>query len=762
MNARCFSVPCFSVARAVLLSSLALSSLTLLAETPSRRLIAPIDETQRVTLGGNTPSPARDLRNDRGVVLDSLPLEHLRLVLQRSAASEAALEQRIDAMHDPKSPLFHQWLTPDQLGAQYGVAPEDRTVVSRWLESHGFTVNVDYRNGFVIDFSGNAGQVREAFHTEIHKLTLPNGEQHLSNISDPEIPAALSSVIAGVATLHDFRPRPHVQGVGRVSYDSKEQRWKPTAENAKPRFNVNDQGTTFNTVGPYDFATIYDLLPLWKRGFTGKGITIAAIEDTNMLHPSDWSTFRSTFGMTGFKDGSFTQIYPQAKGQPTCMNPGQNGDEIEAALDVEWASASAPDATVQLVACANTNTSSGLDTAILNLLDTHSPDIITDSYGLCETITGAAEIKLENYEEQQAASQGVTFFIAQGDTGADECLPVETAVYAEWGINSGDNTASWYAVDVGGTDFMAQYNEDTHGIPLSRYWSSKNAPGTLQSALSYIPEIPWNDSCTSVLIYTDPVNGGYHEPYGKSGFCNSSLGQQYFQEGVSGSGGPSTCFTGTPLYSGVVGGSCKGNPKPSYQAGVPGIPNDGLRDQPDISFFAANGIWGAFYVECLSDTAQGGAPCTAQNDAILLGGGGTSFAAPAMAGIQALVDQQYGKQGNANYALYALAAKQFKSQPAGACSVSNTNGNLPNAACVFHDVNLGDMDIPCGPDGNGNFHDCYGAANPPTNPTLGELSLSNGKAEPAWPATVGYDLATGLGSLDATNLFNAWGSWSQK
>jgi subtilase family serine protease len=758
MHVRSFSRP-GAIALVALFGFVALA----MAEQPTRRLIAPIDETQRVALGGNTPSPARDLRNDRGVVADALPLEHLRLVLQRSRASEAALEQRIDAMHDPKSPLFHQWLTPDQLGAQYGVAPEDRTAVTRWLESHGFTVNLDYRNGFVIDFSGNAGQVREAFHTEIHTLKLPNGEQHISNMKDPEIPAALSSVIAGVATLHDFRPHPHVKGVGKVAYDAKEQRWKPTADAvSKPHFNVNDQGTTFNTVGPYDFATIYDLLPLWKRGFTGKGITIAAIEDTNMLHPSDWNTFRSTFGMTGFKDGNFTQVYPQAKGQPTCTNPGQNGDEIEAALDVEWASASAPDANVELVACANTNTTSGLDTAILNLLDTHSPDIITDSYGLCETITGAAEIKLENYEEQQAAAQGVTFFIAQGDTGADECLPVETAVYAEWGINSGDNTASSYVVDVGGTDFMAQYNEDTHGIPLSRYWSSKNTPGTLQSALSYIPEIPWNDSCTSVLIYSDPVNGGYREPYGKSGFCNSALGQQYYQEAVSGSGGPSTCFTGTPLYSGVVGGSCKGNPKPSYQTGVPGIPSDGLRDQPDISFFAANGIWGAFYVECLSDTAQGGAPCTPQNDAILLGGGGTSFSAPAMAGIQALVDQQYGKQGNANYALYALAAKQFKDTPAGACSVSNTNGNLPSSSCIFHDVTLGDMDTPCGPDGNGNFHDCYGAANPPSNPTLGVLSLSNSKDQPAWPATVGYDLATGLGSLDATNLFNAWAQWSKK
>jgi subtilase family serine protease len=410
---------------------------------------------------------------------------------------------------------------------------------------------------------------------------------------------------------------------------------------------------------------------------------------------------------------------------------------------------------VVLAACANTNTTSGLDAAILNLLDTHPPDIISDSYGLCETITGAAEVALENQEEEQAAAEGVTFFIAQGDTGADECLPVEPTVYSTLGINSGDNTASSYVVDVGGTDFMAQYNQDVRGIPLSNYWNSTNDPVTRQSARSYIPEIPWNDSCASTLIYSDPVNGAFTQAYGPSGFCNSPLGLNYFQYAVSGSGGPSTCFTGTPSIPGVVSGTCKGNPKPPFQAGVPGIPNDGLRDQPDLSFFAADGIWGSFYVECLSDVAQGGTTCTPQNDAILLGGGGTSFASPAMAGIQALINQHYGRQGNANYVYYALAARQFRVAPAGACSVSNTDGKLPNPACVFHDVNHGDVDIPCGPDSNGKIHTCYGS----DRTILGELSTSNSHPRPAYPATVGYDLATGLGSLDATNLFDAWADW---
>jgi hypothetical protein len=289
-------------------------------------------------------------------------------------------------------------------------------------------------------------------------------------------------------------------------------------------------------------------------------------------------------------------------------------------------------------------------------------------------------------------------------------------------------------------------------VPISNYWNATNNPVTLASARSYIPEIPWNDGCTSQLIYSDPLIGGFTQSFGPAGFCNSSVGQQFFLEDVAGSGGPSTCFTGTPSIPGVVSGTCRGNPKPSFQFGVPGMPNDGLRDQPDLSLFAGDEVWDSFYVECLSDTNQGGTTCTANNDAIFLGGGGTSFAAPSMAGIQALINQQFGRQGDANYVYYFLAAQQFREQGASRCNASQTTGKLPAASCVFNDVTAGDIDIPCGQNADGHFYDCHGAdvAN------IGELSTSNKKNDRAYPATAGYDLATGLGSVNATNLFYAW------
>jgi subtilase family serine protease len=718
---------------------LAVCSTAALAQTPEPVITEPVNESQRVTLEGNTPPAALYAENDRGPVADGLQLDHLLLTLKRAPETEARLRQLIDSMHNPDSSEYHHWLTPQQLGERFGLAHQDLETIQHWLASHGLAVNRVYQNGFVIDFSATAAQIRETFHTEIHNIDLPNGERHVANIRDPQIPAALAPMVEGVVSLHDFFPKPHFIRLGQVAYNSATNKWEP-------RFNVTFGGSTLHVVSPYDFATIYHLLPLWQRGFTGKGVTIALVEDSNLAHPEDWSSFRRTFGLSKFAEGNFKQIYPN------CQDPGQNGDEGEAAVDVEWSSAAAPDANIELSACGNSKTTSGLDLAILNLIDYAPPDIISDSYGLCETITGNAEVALENREALLATAEGVTFFIAQGDTGADECAPAEVPPYSILGINSGDNTASAYAVDVGGTDFMAQYNSDVFGIPVSNYWSETNNPQTKASALSYIPEIPWNDACTSRLIYSDPEIGGSTQSYGPSGFCNSALGQADFLNDVAGSGGPSTCFTGTPSIPGVVSGTCKGNPKPAWQSGVPGIPKDGLRDQPDLSLFASNGAWGSFYPVCLSDEKQGGAPCTANNDAILEGAGGTSFAAPAMAGIQALINQQFGKQGDANYVYYALAAEQFKRSGAAACNASRADGDLPSSACIFHDVTRGDIDIPCGRNGDGNYYDCFGA----DAPIIGELSSSDSKGEPAYRARSGYDFATGLGSVDATNLFNAW------
>lgn len=257
------------------------------ADRPQPVISGPIDESQLVELAGNTTPAALHAGNDRGPVSDTMIFDHLLLTLRPAPETEARLEKLIDAMHNQDSPEFHHWLTAQQLGERFGLAPQDRETIQHWLESHGFSINRVYQNGLVIDFAGTAAQIRETFYTEIHNLVLPNGEKHIANMRDPQIPAALTPAIEGVASLHDFFPKSRAMRLGPVSYDAATHQWHP-------HFNVTNQGQTFHTVSPYDFATIYNVLPLWKRGFTGKGVTIATVEDSNLLHSSDWLAFRET------------------------------------------------------------------------------------------------------------------------------------------------------------------------------------------------------------------------------------------------------------------------------------------------------------------------------------------------------------------------------------------------------------------------------------------------------------------------------------
>jgi subtilase family serine protease len=177
---------------------------------------------------------------------------------------------------------------------------------------------------------------------------------------------------------------------------------------------------------------------------------------------------------------------------------------------------------------------------------------------------------------------------------------------------------------------------------------------------------------------------------------------------------------------------------------VPGNPNDSVRDIPDVSLFAANGLWSHFYVFCYSDTANGGAACTGSPSG-WTAAGGTSFASPILAGVQALINQKTGaRQGNPNPMLYSLAANQFNGSGTTSCDSSLGNGTA--GSCVFYDVTLGDMAVECT-----TANSCFDSAD-----GYGVLSTSNSVLQPAYANTTGWDFATGIGTINVANLVNAW------
>ena len=693
-----------------------IASAACFAQAPSARvrITQPVDETKLTVLHGNTYPLARP-QFDRGAAPYSLPMQRMQLVLKRSAEREAALQTLMAQQQDKSSPNYHKWLTPDQFGSEFGPSDQDIQTITSWLQSHGFQIGNISKGRTIIEFSGNASQVQEAFHTPIHSFMV-NGVHHWANTNDPAIPTALAPVVAGVSSLHNFFPKRMSRSILPRATSTR----GSIRGLAMPQFTFTDkQNNTNFALGPTDFGTIYNVTQLWNSGIDGTGQTIAIVTDSN-INIQDIRDFRSVFGLPA-KDPKITV---------NGTDPGidVNGDEIEAVLDVEWAGAVARNADIDLVVSQSTNTSFGGDLSANFIINENPPpSILSESFGACELVIGTTQNAVYNSMWQQAAAEGITVLVSTGDNGSASCDVTQVnglpAGPAQFGLEVNGIASTPFNVAVGGTDFDDFNNPNT-------FWNGTNAPGTQASAKSYIPETTWNDTCTNVVVYATVF--GFANA---TAFCNDpqATTNQFgvdFTLPVGASGGASNCTTS----DGTNQSSCTGGyPKPSYQVGVTPA-GDLTRDLPDVSLFAGDGlISGSFYVICERDqqgpTTTTSAACNLSNGAFV-GVGGTSVSTQAFAGIMALVDQKAeGAQGNANEVLYPLFTAQ-----SGSC---NTNGP-PAATCIFNDVTSGTIAMPCV---NGSPN-CISGGNP-----VGVLS--------GFDAGAGYDSATGLGSVNAANLVNA-------
>ena len=263
-----------------------------------------VDDSKLVTLRGNT-RPEANSKNDRGAVPDDFPMPHMLLQLKRAPQLEKELEQYIETLADKSSPNFRHWMLAEEQGEKYGLAQEDLDAITGWLQSQGFTVGYVYPNRMVIDFSGTAGQIREAFHTEIHYLEV-RGEQHFANMSDPQIPRALAPAVVGVVSMHNFRPHAMMKSSRDYTF----------AGCATSSSFPTHPGTCYSLV-PADFQTIYNLNPLYRLNIDGRGQTIVVVEDSD-TYGTDVATYRSTF-LSKYTMGSVTPTHPNHGGN--CTDP---------------------------------------------------------------------------------------------------------------------------------------------------------------------------------------------------------------------------------------------------------------------------------------------------------------------------------------------------------------------------------------------------------------------------------------------------------
>jgi subtilase family serine protease len=830
------------------------------AVAPAVRIINRIDESQLVTLKGNT-HPFANAAHDQGKVADSLPMTDLILVLSRDPAQQAAFDAYVAGEYDQNSPNFHQWLTPDQIGAQFGPSETDILTITNWLTGHGFTVSQVTRDHMSIRFGGNAGQVQSAFHTEIHNLTV-KGEAHIANMSDPQIPAALSTVVIGVKSLHNFFAKPMHRTGQVVQRDASTGKWarqapvgalssigagsaKPfstagpnsalplpsavaDSRSAQPQFGVSVGGAgpyLVEDVGPWDFATIYNITPLWNAGIDGTGQTIAIagtsaidIGETNVTGSNgynDVNTFRTFFNLpTGNSWNTPIQVAGNSHALQVCTDttgtqPCGINDLLENSLDVEWSASIAKNAQIVLVASypASTTDDNLYDSEsyiVDNVGNSSSPvygvHVMNVSYGECELALGTAG-NVQYYDMwQTAAAEGLAVIVAAGDSGSASCD--DGGYVAESGLSVSGLASTPWNTAVGGTDFnwcppQNFFNSPTTECTASPHWNSTNSTNQ-STAAGYVPEVPWNDTCANPLAltweqdianeifgyptstvstpeqacnfiydYSFTVSGGsaglgYYYPYA-----------EYLVNVVGGSGGASSCVVNTSTSTTI--GNCtttsgagttgttnnpdtgasqaslatynNGWPKPSWQTGVAGIPGDGVRDLPDISFFAADGyLSSSAYLICVSQDSSAYGTTQACNyqsnqEPVAQEVGGTSVATPAMAGVVALINQKAGAaQGSPNAELYALAAKQTYSS----CSAESVSAS---STCYFNDIDQYTSAQPC--DAVDKTPNCTA-----TQSTLGnadEIGILSG-----YSAGTGFDLATGLGSLNIANVVNAW------
>ncbi len=584
------------------------------ATAPER--IGAIDESSRVVLPGNR-HPLATAASDRGAAPSTLPMQRMLLVLKRDPAAQSALDRLVAAQHDRHSREFHSWLTPAQIGEKFGPATADIQTVAAWLQSHGFQIGRIARSGMVVEFSGTAGQVNEAFHAPIHIFAV-NGRTHYANAADPQIPSALAPVVAGVSTLHNFEKHPAAIVLGSASRIGNSSLWQPD-------FTYNGASLPEHFLAPGDFAKIYATAGLYTAGTDGTGQSIAIVARSN-LNLSDVQIFRLAFGLPA-NDPQIILDGP---------DPGNlfGDEESEADLDVEWSGAIAPNATINMVVSATTNSTDGVDLSAEYIVDNNLSPVMSASFSECEADLGAAESAFFNNLWEQAAAQGITVVVASDDSGAAGCDDPDSGASASGGLAVNGLASTPFNIAAGGTEF----NENGAD---SSYWSPTNGPNQ-SSVLQYIPEDVWNESC---LV---------------GGTCSSTL---LYASG----GGVST------LYS-----------KPPWQAG-PGVPDDGQRDLPDVALASAAGHDGYLLCQdgiCLTD----GSGQLINAEVV----GGTSAATPTFAAIMALVVQAtQSRQGQANFVIYPLAAAQ---NPA---NCNSTGGpGFPQSQCIFNDITQGNNSVP--------------------------------------------------------------------
>jgi subtilase family serine protease len=440
------------------------------AQSVAPRIRSEISSAQPVALQ-NSLHPLAQSQYDAGRMASDARLTGISINFSRSAAQQADLLALIAAQQNPSSSLYHQWLTPEQFAARFGMADADLSKVQSWLEQQGFSIDSVARSRNAIHFTGTARQVEQAFSTEMHYYKV-NGTQHFAPSTALSVPAALAPTVLGVANLDDFRP------VSRaVSRNSSRVKGHFTGGSANPDAIL---------FAPGDIATAYDIKPLYNSSFTGQGQSITIVGQS-AIQNSDIEAFQSADSLTA-KD-PIPYLVPNT-GDSTVQ---PDGDEAESDLDLEWSSAIAQGATINFVYTGGNTNYSAFD-ALQYAIDEQIGTVISSSYGICEAALSTSQVQSLEASLQQGTTQGQTIMAAAGDDGSTDCYGISGTSQEALAVDY--PASSQYVTGMGGTEISS--SNAAYSTPGQGYWEANSGNSDIvNSVLQYIPEVVWNDDSSN-------------------------------------------------------------------------------------------------------------------------------------------------------------------------------------------------------------------------------------------------------------------------
>lgn len=507
--------------RIVLQTTLLTCALASATVAQPRLLNGPIQDRQRVRMTGYI-HPRATAATDLGPLDSSVALSGITLVLQPTAAQQADLERLLAAQQDAASADYHHWLSPEEYADRFGASADDIAQITAWLEQHNLHVASVGRARTSVGFSGAAGDVGQAFEISFHRY---QGESrtHYANLGEPSLPVALKAAVGAIQGLHDFTMKP--RAVLHSALD--------------PNYTSTTTGSHY--LSPDDYGAIYNIKALWNAGYDGTGQKIAIAGQTRVAL-TDLQQFRAKFQLPAAD--------PQLLLVPNTRDPGTvKGDLGEADLDLEWAGATAPKASLIYVYSYNV-----MD-AVQYAIDQNLAPVISVSYGLCEPLSLRSDMLTMQTWARQANAEGMTWVNATGDSGGADCLSGTSSSGAALAVDSPADIPE--VTGIGGTTLREGSGQ---------YWNaSNNASGG--SALSYIPETVWNDSTPgnpgaggggASTVFAQPAwqtglgvpnNGARNVPDIALAASPGHDGYLVYSNGLSVFGGTSA---GTPSFAGIL------------------------------------------------------------------------------------------------------------------------------------------------------------------------------------------------------------------